>query len=293
MIYAVSLVVLGVILLLADGSDSSDASSSNGDALALLQASASGRSKTRRLFKSEAQSGRLIRFPEVRLEFCMLDKVAHREFDELFRQLGWATPSTPYNDCGKRDGWKYAYFTRDPLERYVGSFLCVGFRRDLKERYGPMFTEGMLDNITEERIKLFHQRVLHDAEHGLDENSTLYQHFLPQYLNLRANKYCNWCFPLDQVDFVGHLNSDHMDVNRQVKQMLHMVSAENATLISDQFFPPTSIAGQHNAEFKMEDFYRDPKILDAALRLYRQDYVELRLPVPAFARSAFAAIQGR
>jgi len=234
--------------------------------------------------------GRLqpILIPRLKLAFCYIPKIACTQFKDLFNtvndlnaSLGWSgfwqasmSPALGINmsNVTRANGWRFAAFTRDPLERYFSTYgsTCVerdtgGFDHDL-ECCGKL-----VDRNTSQRALAanFALRALSDAALGLPYEE---QHWQPQ-VQLLWN--CGWeRFSPDRLDFRGNMSAGGM--NRQVKEMLRMVNAtEDDMKTVDRFFPEGRREGRTNPiKGDAKDFYAQDTI-DAVKFVYAADYALL------------------
>mmetsp|Transcript_71386 Transcript_71386/g.209254 ORF Transcript_71386/g.209254 Transcript_71386/m.209254 type:complete len:365 (+) Transcript_71386:80-1174(+) len=225
--------------------------------------------------------------PERKLAFCYVAKTACTQFKDLFnflnnfsnKTLGYghnylasmprAMHISPQN-ITKENGWKFAVFTRDPLLRYLSAFgsSCVSNGRHFEHKF-ECCGKTVSNRVSQEKmVKHFEERVRYDSTHGLVKED---DHWVEQTEFLRN---CGWeKFRPENLDFRGHLSGD---VNGQVKEMLRLVNYANDTVV-DRFFPHDRIAGHRNPMkiSAAEDFYKDPEILKAAMKLFEDDYERL------------------
>mmetsp|Transcript_29904 Transcript_29904/g.85682 ORF Transcript_29904/g.85682 Transcript_29904/m.85682 type:complete len:354 (-) Transcript_29904:155-1216(-) len=262
-----------------------------------VQSSAGSSASTRRNYSAVRQCkssrdeirplGPLL-LPHLKLAFCYIPKVACTQFKDLFNHLNGFGPETigfghhyfesmpklmkiRPEDVTRANGWKFATFTRDPALRYLSAFgsTCVGNEKGYFEHAFECCGDTVLNTVpSAEMIRHFERRVVQDSLKSVVKNDG---HWVEQTELL---KHCSWPkFKPDRLDFRGHLSGD---VNAQVKEMFRVVNYSNDTVV-DRFFPPNKTKG-HHTPIKMaaaEDFYKDPMILKAVVKLYEDDYKRL------------------
>mmetsp|Transcript_37529 Transcript_37529/g.113322 ORF Transcript_37529/g.113322 Transcript_37529/m.113322 type:complete len:399 (+) Transcript_37529:3-1199(+) len=238
--------------------------------------------------------------PHLKLAFCYVPKVACTQFKDLFNTLNQLPKGTlgfghNYLSSGvkalhldarhmtKREGWKFAAFTRDPALRYLSAFgsTCVPTRTGYEHSHtccGPTVGKGA--NL-ERMITSFEDRVLADRKAGLP---ALEDHWVPQ---VEVLKNCGWDkFGPQNLDYWGQLSGD---VNAKVKEMFRMVngSTEEINEAVDNYFPPGKIAGHRNPmDGDPRDYFRNETILAAIGELYSDDYAMLPGVGCSFSRTA-------
>merc|ERR1712083_356997 len=95
-------------------------------------------------------------------------------------------------------------------------------------------------------------------------------------------------FPIDRLDFVGHLVPDRQAVHRQVHQMLYAtfgLGSGAATTYADRFFPIRTpvVLHHHGSHEHVRHFYRKLETRVAMMLCVHGDYTKLRLDVPEWA----------
>lgn len=244
--------------------------------------------------------GNMILLKDAKLAFCILPKVASDAFvrlflaangqpiypcttncsmfqkDATFQGLGLAL-----TDITKAKGWKFAYFLRDPLERYLSAFgsKCVP-HVDGKVRDGGLNCCGEVikqPDSSEAYAKVFAHRTSRDRADGIP---LFNPHWVPQQQIIHEQ--CGWDrFSPHNADYIETLNGD---VNSKVKTMLSHtgVHVKDFEALVDTYFP---IAGPNankasttSSDFDL--FYKEPVTVEAVASLYESDYAVLPLRRP-------------
>eukprot|EP00928_Gymnodinium_smaydae_P059585 TRINITY_DN4296_c0_g1_i5.p1 TRINITY_DN4296_c0_g1~~TRINITY_DN4296_c0_g1_i5.p1 ORF type:complete len:392 (+),score=57.41 TRINITY_DN4296_c0_g1_i5:60-1178(+) len=252
-------------------------------------------------------SNRLL-LPSAKLAFCYIPKVACNQMTRLFNALNGVGPDLflqeggaggsvqsdwefqlstdlklPYDwsKVSRENGWKFAVFTRDPLERYLSAFLskCVPGPDGRIESGGVNCHGKVIDwraPSLAEQVRAFEARVERDSSRGFP---ALQEHWDPQVEILRR---CGWDkFEPSSLDFVGSLSGD---VNAQVKAMLRVVNRTDGGRIVDRLFPAKQVSGHSSgSRGHITDFYRNQTVTRAAALLYSNDYTMLQIPLPTWA----------
>jgi len=243
----------------------------------------------RTISESERRSHRLV-FPEKKLAFCYIPKVASKDFTNLFDDLSGrphkfqeATDMGMGVDWGnvtKENGWRFAFFTRDPLERYLSAFAskcminAMGRLEDWgRNCYGDVLRqEEPLDTM----VAAFKERVKFDSERG---PATWNEHWALQHSVLEE---CGEDkFHPDRVDFRGDLQQD---INPQVRAMLDMVGVANSSSFADRYFPGFVLGHRSKSHNRTADFYADAATVRTAMTFLEDDYKYFNLTLPDFAR---------
>eukprot|EP00408_Alexandrium_pacificum_P068898 CAMPEP_0171181066 /NCGR_PEP_ID=MMETSP0790-20130122/14073_1 /TAXON_ID=2925 /ORGANISM="Alexandrium catenella, Strain OF101" /LENGTH=408 /DNA_ID=CAMNT_0011646003 /DNA_START=1 /DNA_END=1227 /DNA_ORIENTATION=- len=224
--------------------------------------------------------------PRLKLAFCHVPKAACSDFKDLINMLNGLntsvgfgrgyTASRPkelkynWDHVTKESGWKFATFTRDPLERYVSVYgsSCVQQPQGYFEHYPECCGDLLKRNTSVATlVDSFERRAISDAANGLPKED---QHWAPQ-VQLLFN--CGWDrFAPDKLDFIGSISKGH--VHDQVASMLRMVNATQTDLEwVKTFFPEGRISGHRNPIKEDHSlFYAKPQVLDAVKGLYEADY---------------------
>lgn len=234
--------------------------------------------------------------PSAKLAFCAIPKVASTDFAEMFtfanggeiKHGGWRTwtqKSTGdalglgISDISKENGWKFDYFVRDPLERYLSAFQskCLpGAENGATNCCGePVMLEADISTY----VEAFENRVLSDAQ-GKPEFRN--PHWMTQ--THVVHRHCGWRdqFDPDSADFIELLSDD---VHDKVKDMLMKGNVTHFKQLADKFFPRQGeIIGTHATSTRsdFETYYKNKTIAQAVVELYKEDYRTFKLPRPEF-----------
>jgi len=235
-----------------------------------------------------------ILMPEAKMAFCHIPKVASSDFVQLFNKANVNEADDPtlafekssprdfgisWDIVNKEHGWKFAFFTRDPLERYLSAFgsKCMpggdGMVEDDGRSCGGSFVTDK-DADREELIKVFEERAFNDKKRGMPGDD---QHWWPQVEHLKLCGLGKFNVEhMEEADFVGHL-SKRNNAYEGVKDMFThfgVQSAEKDEMIR-LYFPDGERAG-HRSKTNV-DFYRNPEVVAAVRELYDIDYRMLHL----------------
>lgn len=236
-----------------------------------------------------------ILLPKAKLAFCYMPKIASAQMSSLFDALNGANEpnweeepwessgprklNISWSDVTKENGWKFAFFHRDPLARYLSAFgsKCVvnteGSVEGLgKDCFGEILWTAMP---LETMVTAFEERVRSDEKSGQPANNS---HWFPMIKLLRAcgiNK-----FHPKVADFEGSLDAD---ANSEVKRMFETMGVvhayPDAHAMVDKYFPTQRVSGHSSQSHnKLVEFYRDPAVSHAVFKLYEEDYQRFRLP---------------
>lgn len=252
-----------------------------------------GRSKSKSRFPSHLQA-RII-LPKAKLAFCYMPKVASSQMASLFGDLNkvhdegwlkepWAYSGTSrfnidWNDVTKENGWKFAFFTRDPLARYLSAFgskCMMNANNGVVEGGGKdclgkiMWTQVTMETM----IEAFEERVQADAKEGRPANNS---HWFPMIKNLRACGIDR--FHPSLVDFHGSLDEN---ANAELKLMFKntgvLEAYPDAEKLVDNYFPIENLGGHFSHTHNRQDvFYRNASTVQAVAKLYEEDYARLNL----------------
>mmetsp|Transcript_64843 Transcript_64843/g.201025 ORF Transcript_64843/g.201025 Transcript_64843/m.201025 type:complete len:317 (-) Transcript_64843:69-1019(-) len=258
-----------------------------------------------------------------KLAFCALQKVGSEHFGPLF--AGAANPSflqevrnatdpvqvfnsnydevrlmssgLAWQQLTRENGWSFAFFTRDPLQRYLSAFLskCTAPGPNLsppsggRDCFGPILDQAAGPVSLEQKRAAFEQRAARDAASGLAQDD----HWKGQFAILKDIGGLERFGP-GRADFEGSLSLP--DVTGQVAAMLGGAGVPNAAELARFFFPPRDLEKRRSqiqcpsthctdADEELETFYANPETVKNVLRLLCDDYTQLQLPLPAFAAS--------
>lgn len=248
-------------------------------------------------FKSRSQ----LVLPQHRLVLCTIAKVGYQNFNYMFNELNGfrakdrhastaENMGLEWDSITKENGWKFALFTRDPLERYVSAWgsKCLrdenGHLEDAGHRCaGEAVSEQQLDE--EHVIQAFEKRVQTDLERGIPSGNG---HWMTQTASATA---CDWSkFNPQEVDFLGSFTDG--DASSQVFSMLKAVGAADNLDVIDKYFPRNAIAG-HSSDThgRARLYYRKPETAVGVYRLYEEDYTQMGLKKSALLEKAMRLVQ--
>mmetsp|Transcript_102832 Transcript_102832/g.187742 ORF Transcript_102832/g.187742 Transcript_102832/m.187742 type:complete len:428 (-) Transcript_102832:98-1381(-) len=257
---------------------------------------------------------RFIIVPEHKLMFCYVDKVASRNFNDLFATLrlrydskmvhtfkygGWFQNSPFHHGYTKEDleemlvskRWRKAVFYRDPVERFVSAYRskCEGADSDggwiCADEFGSphaSFSEAI------QKIKDFDER-----QEPLDES----------YTNVHFRRQSSFCGGLQDTlkyyDFVEPLTQSTS--RDKVLKLLHAVGVDPVTIpYLDVIFPAMAAGNgsasmqeepdsQHNTntlEHLRDYFPRDhPEYLATLIHHYKDDYNAFKITPPSWEKA--------
>jgi len=223
--------------------------------------------------------------PKYKLAFCPIAKNACTQFYGMFRYIN--TGEVKERDVSvygsskaarfgldpknltKANGWKWAVFLRDPLERYLSAFKskCI-----VQERWGkdclPHSTLVAQGASESEQVQEFEKGVRINFNDDVTQSNMVNVHWAEQ------SNFCGGLGNLKGYDFVGRLDGD---VNEQVQSMLKMAHVQQSAAIAEKFFPkrgPASIMrNDHitNAQDTYADFFKNGTVEGYVRHLYRHD----------------------
>jgi hypothetical protein len=235
--------------------------------------------------------------PERKLAFCRIPKVASAEFTKLFNGLNgvheaegisveefFNYSSSMYmgidkSTITKANQWKFAFFVREPIERYISAFLskcvpdastgeiegggkhCCG---DALEELGP--------NPKQAIIEAFEKRAQRDIDKGHDVCDN--PHWLKQSTVLKE---CGPHFNKTSSDFIGTLSGD---MHTQVTSMLELVyqphpGLQDVGALAKQFPTNGGILGHVTADTITKDELLagvNPSIISQLRGFFEKDY---------------------
>lgn len=231
--------------------------------------------------------------PKEKLALCYFQKVASEHFCPMFNRVNqvnvtsaWCSkPSqlgVKWSSVTKEQGWKFAIFVRDPLERYLSAFLskCVPTALNMEPANEGKFCHGPTRSqpvTIEEEITLFEERVRSDAANGLANDG----HWESQATTL-ANRCGMKRFRPSQLDFLGYLTHDLQAVNHEVQSMLSLTKLNGVAKLANEYFPLPKVLAkgvsqcpkQHctMAHEKFSKFYRSNETVRIVQSLLQNDY---------------------
>lgn len=237
--------------------------------------------------------------PQSKFAFCYFPKVGSAQFTRLFDVVngvdqagGWrgegmghsnrSFPSTmrvSWKNVTHEEGWKFAFFTRDPLSRYLSAFGSKCMVNEFGAVEGQPPGVDCMGKVLwnpvplEVAVATFEERVFNDSrKQWLAPN--------PHWWSMtKLLERCdNVKFDPSTIDFKGDFDGD---VHAEVTKMLDMANVENASGLAERFFPQSQIRGHSSqTESRLKQFYRNPQVVQAVANLYAMDYVRLGLPLP-------------
>jgi len=235
------------------------------------------------------RSHRLV-MPEKKLAFCYFAKVACKQMTALFNDVNgrghgfqestYLSMDVNWTEVSRENGWKFAFFTRDPLERYLSAYgsKCMITAQGVLEEGGSNCFGDVLRQVEplDKMIGAFQERAAFDSERGL---ANWNEHWRSQ---LHILKECGLDkFDPAKIEFQGNLQHD---ANFQVKAMLDMVGVANSSHYADKYFPTSAVAGHMSqSHSRVADFYSKPETVRTVMKLFEEDYDVFKLPVPDFA----------
>jgi hypothetical protein len=232
--------------------------------------------------------------PKQKLAFCRIPKVASFEFTRMFNKANHYNADGLYAQMKREDyfnfsapgyfaidestmkkanGWKFAFFMRDPIDRYASAFMskCVpaAGTAEIEGQGVHCFGETVPHPASKEAVvTAFERRVLSDMSKGKVADNP---HWLKQSTVLNE---CGEHFQKGSADFIGSLSGD---MNAQVKEMIRMISPQGLAVrfeLADLCFPAGAIAGHETANVTVtkHDLLRDPYIERALRQMFADDY---------------------
>jgi len=250
----------------------------------------------------------VIAMKEHKLAFCYVQKVASEHFGPMFNAVnnisGGLDPEysslhnlgIPWPEVTRENGWKFAMFVRDPLERYLSAFLskCLptgGNKEPVsggKNCHGPTRSAPVSQ---EEKVALFEERVRTDLANGLPTDDHWLSHYAVMQRHCGADK-----FEPAKLDYVGRMTYDLAETNSQVQGLLKLTSLAGVEALATQHFPaPSPLAllqcpGQHctRSYQDFDTFYKNPETVRIVVQIFKDDYAKFSLPLPAAAKGQAA-----
>lgn len=233
--------------------------------------------------------------PEAKVAFCYMPKVASAQMSSMFGELNGIDEdyNDPWEASGpkalniswanvtKANGWKFAFFTRDPLARYLSAFgsKCLPNSDGIVEGNG----KDCLGKITwhfapmEQLVQTFEERARNDTKKGRPANNS---HWFSQSTCLRACGIDR--FHPKAVDFIGNLDNDaHAEVTRMFDTLGVSAAYPQAKEVVEKYFPSEGAGHSSRSHNKQDTFYRNRTTVWLVSKLYQEDYERLHLKRPA------------
>jgi hypothetical protein len=195
----------------------------------------------------------------------------------------------------RENNWTFGLLIREPLDRYLSAFLnkCnplkIPWGND-KNCAGPPWPKGAsLETV----LEFFEQHALRQGPYNVSFERAQEPHFLPQIHTIRQ---CGLKqFSPDQVESVANL-SDHSNFYKDVKAMLQKAGVGRASELAERYFGNHSLRESSKWKSRLnlrpekffEVFYRSPRVRNALMAYYAEDYKRLGVPTPKFAFEAVA-----
>ncbi|CAK0892359.1 unnamed protein product [Prorocentrum cordatum] len=204
--------------------------------------------------------------PEAKVAFCYMPKVASAQMSSMFGELNGIDEdyNDPWEASGpkalniswanvtKANGWKFAFFTRDPLARYLSAFgsKCLPNSDGIVEGNG----KDCLGKITwhfapmEQLVQTFEERARNDTKKGRPANNS---HWFSQSTCLRACGIDR--FHPKAVDFIGNLDNDaHAEVTRMFDTLGVSAAYPQAKEVVEKYFPSEGAGHSSRSHNKQE-----------------------------------------
>ena len=240
-------------------------------------------------------SGSMLVLPKEKLALCTIAKVGFQNFNDMFNQINdrkghrmssYKKVGLDWKEVTKDNGWKFAVFFRDPLERYLSAWGS----KCLREASGHLEGNGARcdgevvqeSNDTESMIQAFERRVQTDVQKKLS-TSTSNGHFMTQVDSIAR---CDSeRFDMHAVNFLGSFSDGK--ASEVVHDMLVNVKVPHADKVAEKWFPRHHIAG-HSSDThgKMAAYFRNRATVLGAYELYKEDYETLGLAKPEILQEA-------
>lgn len=257
--------------------------------------------------EEDKKDTKILIYPKAKLAFCYFPKVASAEFNVMFNRLngfkdedlgdgifGNSSPDklgVKLKDITRANGWRFAFFTRDPLSRYLSAFGSKCLPKEDGSPGDVKYCGGLVGQTKKDGWQIINHPVSKEKmveafeEHTRFFMETLYtkkalktdnRHYMRQVdlLDVCGRQH----FEPSRVDFVGHLDQR---VHRQVKDMLlnhkHSGDKVNVTQVVqlvDELFPIAGINGHTSSSTHSANdiFYRNETIKSMVRDMYSPDY---------------------
>jgi hypothetical protein len=227
--------------------------------------------------------------PARKFAFCKVPKVASVQFADMAQRLNGlaglrfnadmfaAAPERLGVDrcsISKENGWTFAAFIMDPLQRHLSEFFskCVQhngkYEQNGEHCAGPVVQEP---STVEDQIVAFEQQAQHLAsDPSFLPASTAFDAMAQTYML----ELCTGSSPHSDIDFIGVLSESQACNNAQVKEMLRK-AGYNATLaeaVADATFPSGDgrVHAYHSRQL-YPTFYRNRSTGEALHEVFAED----------------------
>jgi len=253
----------------------------------------------------------LIIYPKAKLAFCYFPKVASADFNMMFNSLNGLTKddyghrpfsaSSPsklgidIKDIKRSTGWRFAFFTRDPLSRYLSAFGSKCLPKEDGSPGDVKYCGGIVGETRKDGWQIINHPVSQDKmveafeKHTRFFMETLYtkkalktdnKHYMRQ-VDLLSKCGHNRFWP-SRADFIGHLDAR---MHHQVKDMLLLGTEINVTQVEEAakiYFPSLHVRGHSSSTtHSVEDiFYQNKTVEDMVRQMYSPDYDTLGQTYP-------------
>lgn len=238
--------------------------------------------------------------PRLKLAFCSIPKIASTNFKDLINGLNrlnttqgfgiadyFASEPAALNvstaDMTRENGWRFAAFTRDPLQRYLSAWGSTCLQSDGGDVKHPQECCGtFLWNHAppQHLVQSFEARAGYDAIAGLPQEE---EHWASQ---VQVLWHCGWeLFKPETLDFRGNLSAGA--ARAQVEAMLRLAGADEEDLkLAGALFGEGAGKGSRSFFFKdarsrkllrewPEAFYRSRLVVEAVKHIYSADFALL------------------
>jgi len=244
---------------------------------------------------SQDHHRRLIIWKKGKLAFLPISKNANTDFSVLFNRLNDVLngknlyfSSAPLRfgvkseKMTKENGWKWAVFLRDPIDRFMSAWRSKCIQREDEGVHCPIgFKGGGRQNVSYQANRLNDMAEFYGT-HALPKDGhwkTQSEQIKQIRLTRKKDEVGLFNSPSD-FDFVGTLSGD---VNEQVHQMLKMTGVKYKENIVDRWFPKlekNKVIG-HSSNKGHSNFNKTLLLTDttkaALTKVFDQEYKELGL----------------
>jgi len=244
-----------------------------------------------------SKNNNVIVYPGSKLAFCYIPKVACAVFNAMFdhmnhlgmtrnqkkRAFALSKPDAfglNRDDISMDKGWKFGFFLRDPLSRFLSAWGSKCIAKD--NGHGDWkFCGGLVGDDSwphishpsskEELIAAFEQHVVHFNTLLVDgELKTDNKHYVRQADMLKLCGDNN--FWPGNSHFIGLLSGN---VHQQVEFMLRGAGFDASEQKAERFFPEQHKAG-HSTSLSVEEFFRNNTIAEMVADMYAPDFALIR-----------------